>query len=46
MTSNNLINNKSAKQFQDELAKGQITSDDWVKYIELQMMEESKTEEE
>ena len=46
LKSNNLINEKSEKQFKSELAKGQITTDDWVKFTELQMMEESKSEEE
>ena len=46
LQSSNLINAKSAKQFKEELANGDITSDDWVKYMELQMMEELKSEEE
>jgi len=46
LQSNNLINDKSSKQFKEELEQGVITSDDWVKYIELQMMEELKSEEE
>ena len=46
LLSQNLINEKSLTQLKKELTDGNITSDDWVTYIELQMLEESKSEEE
>lgn len=46
LLSQNLINEKSLTQLKKELADGNITSGNWVTYIELQMLEESKSEEE